>query len=148
MSYYTHSKKIKVFSIVIFIINIVSSLLLGVVFQFSGEEIFQRYNWELAIFGVILSVAVYIIFGILVVNIVEAVEDITKAIDESIPIICSNKRRLSQILKDLVAETSASNNIHSQYEELTARNTWKCSICGRINYNCDSICKCGELNLF
>lgn len=114
MDYYAHSKKVKMFSIIILIINIVSSLLLGIVFQFPNDEgIFQRYNWELAAFGMIVSVAVYIVFGIFIVNIVEAIEDVTKAINEGIPLICSNKRRVAQMLKELIADTSGSDNIIS-----------------------------------
>lgn len=147
---YVHSKKIKTLSIVILIINIILSFVAGSMFQvaniresyyYGGEYNYiteYSYNWKLAITLAILSVIAFIIFYVLAVNVVEAIEDVTAAINR-IPDKISNVKSDAKEPKSNTHENPKS-IFNSQENNLA---NWTCPSCGRLNKGDKLICDCG-----
>lgn len=153
-----HSQKIKTLSTVIFIINLILSFVAGEVCKVENVRssyyniIEYSYNWTLVIILITISVVLYIIFYVLVVNIVEAIEDITVVMDKATDrIVCNlnnSEKTTKESFKDKLDNSENEENkdekeSEEDVDEEDYLESWICPFCGSLNDGNKNGCDCG-----
>lgn len=153
-----HSEKIKKLSTVIFIINLILSFVAGEICKVANVRnsyyniIEYSYNWILVIILITISIVLYIIFYVLVVNIVEAIEDITLVMDKATDRIVRNLNNFEKTTKESFedklndSENEENKDDKESKEDIDKEDyleSWMCPLCGRLNDCNKNGCDCG-----